>query len=277
MAYPYILPAEQGRTARTLLLTVLGEAVFPQGRTVWKEVLVAALGALGVSPAAARQVLARAANDGWLSSERVGRRSLLTVNDDTWANLRVGRARTMSFGAAKDWDETWLLVAVTVPEEHREVRYQLRTELGWLGFGSMGNGNWISPHAGNEQATLRLLQADKGLQDMDAYVFITRTPVNRSPRELARAAWDLDGLRARYTDFEEKFSSAHPGSLPSIFACWIDLLTTWRHFPLFDPELPDSILPEDWPRERAHRLFHKLHDEWLEPALAYFQSLETSR
>jgi phenylacetic acid degradation operon negative regulatory protein len=260
------------RTARTFLLTVLGDAVMPGSRRVQQETLVSALGALDISVPAARQVTSRATRDGWLTSERVGRRSLMTISDSAAEMFATGRSRMMEFGETRSWDERWLLVTLTVHEDRREVRHHFRTELGWLGFGSLGNGVWISPHASNEAAALRLFQSREGLKD--AYVFVTNTPVTHTPRDIARTAWDLDRLLRRYTDFDKRFSALSPTTPQETFAAWIELLTAWRHFPLVDPELPDSLLPAGWPRADAYRLFHRRHDEWAARARDYFLSLD---
>jgi phenylacetic acid degradation operon negative regulatory protein len=262
------------RRTKTLLLTVLGEAVLPQGSFVWQEVLVESLVALGSSVSAARQAVARATGDGWLTSERVGRRSRLEVSESTAAGLRAGRERTMTFGRPQEWDGQWLFVALTVPEDSRALRHHFRTELAWLGFGSLGNGLWISPHTENEEAALKLLTSVEGPKG--AYVFTGARPVTHSPREVASEAWDLDNLRARYDTFCERFESRAPLTPAQTFDAWIELYTSWRHFPLFDPELPDNLLPRDWPRHRAYQLFHERTDEWSPVALEYFAGLEHS-
>lgn len=61
-------------SARSLLLTVLGEFVHPRGEPVWTAALVQALRGQGVEEKSARQSIARAAAEGMLRSERVGRR-----------------------------------------------------------------------------------------------------------------------------------------------------------------------------------------------------------
>src|SRR5690349_22410832 len=66
---------ELGATsARSLLLTVLGEFVLPRGEPVWTQVLIDVLGTLSVEPKSARQALARTAAEGLLVSDRAGRR-----------------------------------------------------------------------------------------------------------------------------------------------------------------------------------------------------------
>ena len=66
---------ELGATsARSLLLTVLGEFVLARAEPVWTQVLLDVLGGLGVESKSARQALARTAAEGLLESDRAGRR-----------------------------------------------------------------------------------------------------------------------------------------------------------------------------------------------------------
>jgi phenylacetic acid degradation operon negative regulatory protein len=248
---------------------VLGEAVAPYGDTVWQGSLVAALTTLGTSAPAARQVVARAIRDGWFTSERVGRQSLLVVSESSRKMLKEGRARVLAFGTPQEWDGSWLLAAITVPEERRELRYQMRTQLGWLGFGSLGNGLWISPHVEHQRATVDLLRG----ADVDSFVFVTTMSPTHSPAEIARTAWDLDALHERYSTFLSIHGKARPSAPAAVFAAWIDMWTSWRHFPLVDPELPDSLLPARWPRSRARDLFNRRNEEWSDVAVEYFRSL----
>ena len=48
----------------------------------------------------------------------------------------------------------------------------------------------------------------------------------------------------------------------------------WRRFPFIDPDLPDDVLPRQWPRTRAHELFRDCHARWHEGAQAHFAALE---
>lgn len=256
------------RSAKTLLLTILGEAVAPGGRKVWQETLVRALTTAGVSGPAARQAISRAVQEGMLTSDRVGRRALMTITDQAWDQLHDGRERTMSFGEPQEWDGRWLVVVMTVPESQRHIRHHLRTELAWLGYGSLGNGVWISPQTTRLTATMKLLNTNEELAD--AYLFVSDTPVDHTPRSVARAAWDLNKLLDRYTQFLGQFIDADPIGPAETFAYWIELITSWRHFPLLDPELPDSLLPANWPRTRSRELFRTLQETWTPTALDYF-------
>jgi phenylacetic acid degradation operon negative regulatory protein len=252
--------------------TIIGEAVAPYGQSVWQESLVAALGAVDVSAIAARQVVGRATREGLMSSERLGRRSLMHISDDALARYRQGRQRILSFGDQPVWDQRWLLVAMTIPESRREIRYRLRTRLEWLGFGSLGNGLWISPHAEFEDRALALL--DSGEIPVGSFVFVTDRLASHSPADLARTAWDLDSLRQRYDSFLAEFSKERPKSSEQQFSSWIRMFSDWRHFPRFDPELPESLLPRKWPRGRARELYLACDAKWSVAAIEYFRDLD---
>src|SRR3954471_14288646 len=137
--------------ARSVLLTLLGEYVLPASGSAWQETLIGALKTLDHKTPAARRALARSVTAGWLRTERHGRRSRVHLTPATADMLRDGAERIYSFGDPWEWDRRWLLVVLRVPEERREVRHQVRTRLAWAGFGSLGGGLWISPHAERER------------------------------------------------------------------------------------------------------------------------------
>ena len=71
--------AERGRplvsagSARSQLLTVLGELVMPNGNSVWTSSLLYVLTGLGIEEQTARQAIARGAAAGWITPHRHGR------------------------------------------------------------------------------------------------------------------------------------------------------------------------------------------------------------
>jgi phenylacetic acid degradation operon negative regulatory protein len=271
MTTPANSQRDVSRATRATLLTILGEAVVPDGDKVWQETLVRALETTGATTSAARQTVARASRDDWLTSERVGRRALMSVTEGTRERLAEARQRLMAFGAPVEWDGRWLLITFSVPEERRDQRYQIRAQLSWLGFGSLGNGVWISPHVHLEDAAMRVLQS--GPDPIEGLVFTAEPSRTHDPRQVARTAWDLDELRVRYRDFHRTFSRARPSKPDAVFAAWIRLITEWRKFPSMDPELPDSLLPGKWPRQSAYEVFWGRHEEWTDLALEYFRAL----
>ena len=86
------------------------------------------------------------ARKGWLHSRRMGRHSFYDLTGRGRHLLEEGRARILHPSWDGPWDETWFLLAYSIPEDVRHLRDRLRDRLAWLGFGSLGNGLWISPH-----------------------------------------------------------------------------------------------------------------------------------
>ena len=124
---------------------------------VWQETLISALTSLDYKAQAARQALARSVSGGWLRTERHGRRARVYLTDETREMLSSGAERIYGFGEPHPWDGRWLLVVVRVPEQRRDVRHLIRSQLAWAGFGSLGNGLWISPHVDRESEVRRIV------------------------------------------------------------------------------------------------------------------------
>jgi len=145
---------ELGATsARSLLLTVLGEFVLPRPEPVWTQTLIDVLAELGVEQKSARQALARTAAEGLLVSDRSGRRVRWSLSASGRRLLTDGAARIYGFGTrTAAWDGRWLVLLVSVPESRRQLRHRLRTQLAWAGLGSPSPGVWLSPDPDKQDA-----------------------------------------------------------------------------------------------------------------------------
>ncbi|HEY7484747.1 MAG TPA: PaaX family transcriptional regulator C-terminal domain-containing protein [Streptosporangiaceae bacterium] len=259
-------------SARSLLLTVLGEFVLPHQRPVWTSTLVGVLDRLGVEEKAARQALARTAADGWLTSERVGRNVRWSLTEPGRRLLTEGAERIYSFGAAApEWDGVWLLLYVSVPEPKRRLRHQLRTRLSWAGFGSPEPGMWIAPSAAHETEA-RTVVEELGLET-DAMSFRARFAGIGEERAMVARAWDLDGVAARYEEFIETFTAPPLTPPDRALLAQIRLVHEWRRFPFLDPRLPARLLPAHWSGARARTLFATRHADWHAPAQARWHEL----
>jgi len=261
---------EAAPSARTLLLTLLGEFVLPDGGLVWTATLVGALELLGVEEGAARQALARSSERGFVAAERVGRRTRWTLTPRAERLLREGAARIYSFGLeAGVWDGLWLLVLASVPEHNRHLRARLRTRMTWEGFGSLAPGAWVTPWADREAAAWAIFE------DLD----LTNGPVSwvgrpgamGSVEERVGHIWDLDTVAAQYADFIAASRARSPASRAQAFAALARLVHDWRHFPAADPGLPAQLLPAAWPGQTAARTFHSQHDAWAAEAWQWWR------
>jgi len=243
---------------RGLLFTVLGEFVLPAGGAAWTAAFIEVLGRLGIEEKAARQALMRTAADGWLTSDRVGRRTRWLLTPRGERLLTDGAERIYGFTATRsDWDGHWLLVLARAPEADRSARHLLRTRLSWAGFGSPAPGVWLSPDTGRKAEAERAL-ADAGLLT-ESQIFLAEHCGGGELAAMARQAWDLDEIERRYEEFLAQFAS--PVAADSL-TMLIELVHSWRRFPWIDPVLPTAMLPDGWSGSRAVELFRLRHSNW---------------
>lgn len=261
--------AAGAETARGLLFTVLGEFVLPAGCPVWTSAFIEVLGRLGVEEKASRQALMRTAADGWLSSERVGRRTSWRLTASAEKLLTEGTARIYGFTAVRQhWDGRWLLVLARAPEKERSARHLLRTRMTWAGFGSLAPGVWLSANPDSAAEASRIL-ADVGLV-AESSIFRAEHVGGGALGALARSAWDLDVIEVRYEDFIAEFAS---GACAEPLARLTELVHAWRRFPWIDPVLPAELLPDHWSGARAARLFEQRHAGWADGARAQWRQI----
>ncbi len=262
-----------GASARSLLLTVLGEFVHPREGSVWTGTLVSALATLGIEEKSARQAIARTAADGLLESARHGRRVRWSLSPAGVDLLREGTSRIYGFMREdRTWDGRWLVLTVGVPESQRQLRHRLRTRLTWLGLGSPSPGLWVVPDATKADA-VRAAVAELGLLDR-SFAWVGPALEAGDPATLLASAWDLGAVEKRYLSFIEQFEAEEVSSDEQAFVAQVHLIQEWRRFPFIDPDLPVELLDHDWPGPRAAAIFHDRHDRWDGRAQAQWDRLD---
>jgi phenylacetic acid degradation operon negative regulatory protein len=258
--------AAGAESARSLLFTIMGEFVLPSGGSAWTSAFIDVFGRVGVEEKAARQALMRTAADGWLTSQRVGRRTCWQLTPNAERLLSEGTERIYSFtGSAADWDGRWLVVLARVPETDRRARHLLRTRLAWAGFGSPAPGVWVSTHP-DRGPEVEAVLAGAGVLE-DAQLFRAEHE-GGALRTLVRQAWNLDAIEARYERFLAEFSS--PAARDPLRRT-VELVHAWRRFPWTDPALPAQLLPARWSGGEAAKLFARRHRGWTAAAMAEWQ------
>jgi phenylacetic acid degradation operon negative regulatory protein len=249
-------------SARSLLLTVLGEFVRPAGQPVWTVTLVRVLALLGVAEKAARQALARTAAEGWIASRRHGRLAQWELTDAGRRLLTEGANRIYTFGQPRpEWDGRWIVLLAGAPDAGRDARHRLRTQLTWAGFGALPGGVWVSPDLGREQEASRILD-ELGLAGK-AMSFTASYGAIGSAADVVALAWDLRAVEARYEQFIDTFTPIEPADDAQALTAQALLVHEWRRFPFLDPRLPSDLLPPGWLGAEAAKLFAARHARWL--------------
>ena len=262
-------------SARSLLMTVLGEYALPRDQPVWTSMLVDVLGILDIEEKSARQALARSAAEGWVVSERVGRRVRWSLTPPGRRLLTEGADRIYGFGReAHQWDGRWLMLIVSVPEAKRDLRHRLRTRLTWAGFGSPVAGVWVSPDLTRQREAAQIVD-DLGL-DAQAMSFTSEYGEIGEQDTMVARSWDLTELKDRYEDFIDRFTGLRPTGGQAVLRAQTELVHEWRRFPFLDPQLPAELLAAKWSGTQAAELFHRKHVEWRPEAQQHWDDLLTA-
>jgi phenylacetic acid degradation operon negative regulatory protein len=259
-------------SARSLLLTILGEFALPSSDPAWTAVLVQVMSGLGIEEKAARQAMARTAADGMIAPIKHGRQVQWGLTNPGRRLLTDGAERIYSFAAeGPGWDGRWLILTVTVPETQRQLRRQLRTRLSWAGFGNPAPSLWVTTDTAREAEAKQILN-ELGLETA-AYSFTGPFGSIGSARKLVDQAWNLDAVAERYQQFIVEFAGLRPKPGEETMLTQIRLVHEWRRFPFLDPQLPVELLPPNWIGRRAASVFGELHARWNKPAQQHWRQM----
>ena len=266
-------PAAPAASARSLLLTLLGEFVYPSTGPIWTSTLVQAFATVGIAEKAARQTLARASAAGWLEGGKEGRRAWWGMNPQITRLISEGSQRVRGLRhAAQEWPGDWLVLHITLPESRRADRLKLYRVLQWMGFGSPTPGLWICPHQDRAAAVEQRVK-QLGLEG-DTLAFVARSlPLGLQQQELVQRAWNVEALAAYYRRLEHQFGTSRPRGGEAIFIAHVQLVNALQRLPAVDPGLPAALLPRHWDGERVSRRLEELRARWHDAAHAHWGTL----
>jgi phenylacetic acid degradation operon negative regulatory protein len=286
------LLARAAPRAKSLIVTVFGDAIAPHGGAVWLGSLIALMASFGVNERLVRTAVLRLSREAWLAARPVGRRSAYSLTES--GRLRFEDAHRRIYGApdapqptppikagADDlWQGEWLLVLLSGALLSAAERALLRRELTWLGFGALAPG--VLAHPSSEDAALSHLLQHLGLSGKVAVLRAEADALTRGRtlRTLVGEAWDLDALARAYRAFIELFRpvrrALEEGVALDPAACFVIrvlLIHEYRRVLLRDPELPEALLPRDWAGIAARALCREIYRRASGPAERHLMAL----
>ena len=265
--------ADGGPSARSLLISVLGQWVGPSDTPVWTSTFVGALESLGIEGRAARQAVTRTAADGWLEGEQIGRytRWRLTSSGRRMIGSAVPRV-ARSITDAPEWDGTFLLLVLTGSAPDRATRDRLSIGLDFEGFGSLGANVWVAVGEVARAGADSVLESC-GLTDAAVLFSASAVAGAATPAEVVALAWDLDTAAAAHEAFIATYDGARPADDREAFALRTRMAHEWRELLSVDPSLPAELLPPDWAGTRARAVFQRRFGEWAAAAGSYYTRL----
>lgn len=255
--------------AASLIMTVFGDTVLPRGGRIWLGSLIRLLEPLDLNERLVRTSVFRLVKEGWLAAETVGRRSDYLLTPSGRRQFEEA-SRHIYASRAPLWDRRWRLILVA-SELDGKLRDLLRRTLAWKGFGLVGGNCFI--HPGADLADVLDLLAASGLTDalpalkpLVAADF--HSSLAASDADLVARAWDLGALATGYASFNALYqpileqlrtSAMVAADDERAFLLRILLIHDYRRLLLRDPELPEVLLPADWPGQQARLLCTELY------------------
>jgi phenylacetic acid degradation operon negative regulatory protein len=272
--------------AKSLVVTVWGDSIAPHGGAVWLSGLIRLLAPLGLNERLVRTSVYRLAQEGWLSAQQGGRRSLYRLTEQ--GNRRFEHAyRRIYASPAREWDGRWEIVLAPAAVLRERERRDLRQELRWEGFGNIVPGIFVRPaRAGAAEVLPEILQV-LGVERRVSVLIGHDAPGldTRHLHALVRNCWDLVALAAQYRGFLNRFASVirdfridRKVDPEHCFVVRSLLIHAFRRVTLHDPQLPAALLPSRWPAPAAYALcrdFYRLTQRQAEQHL--LATLETDR
>jgi phenylacetic acid degradation operon negative regulatory protein len=249
----------------SLLVTIFGDAIAPRGGAVTLASLIRLAAPFGLTERLVRTAAARLAREGWLTTERAGRRSEYRLSRPGAARFAEATERIYGTATAQ-WDGHWTLL-VLPPGGRRPAR--LREELRWLGFGQLSGSLFAHPGTSTVQ-TREWLRSLSGAED--ALLLRSSGADAATERALAARGWDLKELERGYRRFLARFAPLEPAltgpalTAETAFLVRTLLIHEYRKIHLQDPLLPPTLLPPDWVGAQAYELARRIYGTVLAPA-----------
>lgn len=268
--------------AKSLIITVYGDAVLPHGGSAWLGGLIDLMAHFGMSERIVRTSVFRLCKDDWLTNTQIGRRSFYRVTDSGQERFLAADRRIYA-PLVRAWDRGWHLLMVPPNALDGEARDSLRRELVWLGFGTASP--TVFAHPDPDEGAVQRLLAELGVTDKVVPMKAThdRGGSVSALRDLVRGIWDIDQLERDYTTFLDHFrpvwQALDGAGEPEPRVCFLVrtlMIHDFRRILLRDPMLPPDLLPTDWPGQEARMLTRNLYRRLLGPSEAYLMSALTT-
>lgn len=244
--HPHEGKSDGGRSFSAVIF-VLGLAQIPPNEGLAGAVLIRLLGDLGLSEAAARSAILRMRRRGLLSSTRTGRTVAYAPSRMVIAGQQ--RHRNQFVGTGPDWDGAFHALLVSVPEDDRSFRDELRRTATIAGYRTLRSGLLIAPSDRTEELGTTLARTPPAASVIAARLELSPEDARRVAAEL----WRLGELATRYRALataaraaSEEARGHRPIGAAAVRAFAAAALPIYEAI-ADDPGLPADLLPEAWP------------------------------
>ncbi|MBW4081319.1 PaaX family transcriptional regulator C-terminal domain-containing protein [Paenibacillus sp. S150] len=198
-----------------------------------------------------RNALSRLKKEGYIASPS---RSWYQVTEAGLATIKAINSKPARY--QEQWDQTWEVVMLEVPEAERKKRDQFRSALLQLGYGPLYNSVYISPWNYRQEAAgqIRKLGLDGKVSILQGQFLEGAITPHK-----AQAIWQLDRIEALYQEkaawMQQEFGplmheALQTGQPLQLFLLYLQMGEELSGLFMADPSLPDELLPDHWPGKR---------------------------
>lgn len=260
--------------AKSLIMTIFGDAVVPRGGQIWLGSLVKLASEFGLQEPMVRTSALRLSKEGWLNRKQDGKFSYYSMSG-TYFTSDIAFQRQIYSPADVLRRSGWTIVHIFGNQLDRSEHYLIRKHFQRFGFGRMTPHVYLHPSLAPEAVHYILNASSKdGLAGVTFYN--ARCERNsQHMRELAKLAWDLDEIRDGYEKFIATFrplphllAKARPQPNEA-FRLRTLIINEYRRLALRDPRLPEKLCGSKWPGEQAYRLAGLAYQRLLESSEAH--------
>ncbi len=270
-------------SARSVLVTILGDSLAALGGTVWLADLFELTAPFGYSQRLVRTSMYRLAAEGWVANERIGRRSQYTLTDFARAEFLAADRRIYQPPAEADepWSGRWTTVLTHTELLTTEERDRVTSHLRWRGFVELSRGLWALPitDSVSDAETPSDTEIDELFERLDlgvkppvAISRFTNTEQLTADNFFA-SSFHLAATEAHYQDLIDNHAwiaddtqdgldraSGELWTPVEAFIARTMLIHDLRRARLNDPDLPRALLPDPWVGDAAMAMASRLYD-----------------
>jgi len=257
--------------ANSMLVTLYGDVVTPRPQAIWLGSLIRLAAPFGINDRLVRTATFRLAADDWLSATRIGRRSYYGLSEAGLLRM-VHAGKRIYAGEAPDWDGGWTLVLVR-SDARATIRQHLKRELLWDGFGAIAAGVYAHPnadpaslleiiHAAHAQDYVAVMEA----RSLEAFSLTPLQALMHQTFRLGDVASAWQALLRRFAPMQEEAAGLAPADA---FFVRTLLVHEYRRVLLRDPNLPEKLLPLDWPGRIARIMCRDIYLALLDASESY--------
>ncbi|MEO3774561.1 PaaX family transcriptional regulator C-terminal domain-containing protein [Micromonospora sp. B9E7] len=257
--------AQVGSSPQHLLATVLGEYLDSSEADLPSAAVIAILREFGVSEPSARSALSRLVKRGLIATRGNRRPPVYHLTPGAIARHRSRMRHFLTFGAhPPDWTGEWVQASFSIPTSGQALRHAVRRSLSALGFVGLYDSVWIRPGSDAAPAREELNDLLRHVAGARWSIMHVRFDEESGPHGPA-SAYDLTALASAYSDFIHRYAdlrvAARDGTLDPAGAlvARTSAMDSWRRFADVDPDLPEHLLPQPWPRQQARETFLDIH------------------